>query len=83
MFLHMAAPNPGAKNPIRAQRLEDTDMDTPLNSETRRSQLYSRAVYINITDYAARTLDIEAGDDLKVETYRDRIVVRPEGDDAE
>lgn len=80
----MASPNPQAGEAVRAVRREQRAMGDPLNTETRRVQTQGSgtAKYVNLTDYAVKTLGVNAGDDLLVEAHPDRIVIKPEGSDA-
>lgn len=48
-----------------------------LNKSTRVTQQFNESLYINLTQYAVDTFDIEKEDELRVETFTDRIEIRP------
>lgn len=48
-----------------------------LNKSTRVAQQFNESIYINLTQYAVDTFDIEKEDELRVETFTDRIEIRP------
>ena len=53
----------------------------PLNVERRDAQQFHTSIYINVTDYGRKTHDIDKGDEVKVETHEDGIIVRPINND--
>lgn len=71
----MGAPNPQSNEMVRSRRREQRSMGEPLDTDSRKVQNYGGCLYINPTDYGIKTLDIEKGDSLQVETYPDRIVL--------
>lgn len=73
----MAAPNPGTREEIRAHRQEHHMDGDSLNKSTRVTQQFNESLYINLTQYAVDTFDIEKEDELRVETFTDRIEIRP------
>lgn len=75
----MGAPNPQTKQVVRDVRRKETPMGDPLNNETRKAQDLNGCIYVNVTEYAGRTLGIETGDKVEVATYPDRVVIRKPG----
>lgn len=77
----MGAPNPATSEAVQSLRQEERPMGEELNEEIRIVQNPGKgdSKAINITKYATDTLDIETGDRLTVKTYRNRIVLEPEG----
>lgn len=69
---------------LREQRQKIADGGEPLNTEERKVRLIDGTLYINPTDYGARTHDISKGDDVEVHTTVDGIaitLVDEDGDD--
>jgi len=76
----MGTPNPGVRDGMRSRR-EKLSMDgEPLNQQTRDAQQFHTSIYINITDYGVKTLDVEKGQEMVVETYEDGVFIRPAND---
>ena len=76
----MASPNPSAREAVRERR-KNLSMDgEPLNVERRDAQQFHTSIYINVTDYGRKTHNIDKGDEVKVETHKDGIIVRPIND---
>ena len=72
----MSAPDQKIREAVRVGRQQVCGDDEPLHGTTRAAQQFNESVYVNATKYGVRTLGIEKGDELVVETYRDRIVIR-------
>lgn len=64
---------------VRSARRERTDGGEPLNDETRTVQQRNTSLYVNVTEYGVATLDLEKGDNVTIETYRDGIWISPGG----
>lgn len=71
----MGAPDPQTHEAVRAGRREQRNMDESLHEDTRKVQDYGGCLYVNPTDYAIKTLGIQHGDTLEIQTYRDKIVI--------
>ena len=72
----MAAPDPQTADGIREQRRERRQAGEPLNTESRKVQKVGHSLLIGLTQYGVKTLDVETQDELIVESFPDRIVVR-------
>lgn len=54
--------------------------EEPLNSEEGCSVIqHGTSLFVCVTNYGQKTHSIDKGDEVTVHTYRDRIVIEPEG----
>lgn len=67
---------------IRAERSTvSVEKSEPIRTFDRTAIYNNRALYANLPDLASNQLDIGKGDDLSVEVFTDKVVIR-RGDDA-
>jgi hypothetical protein len=62
---------------LRSDRRETPDM-----IETRKVQAPSDSLFVNLPRYSVKKVGFEKGDEVEIELYDDRVVIRPEGSDA-
>lgn len=71
------SPTPGAAK-IREAREDIAGEREPLNTEDECSVIQlGSSLFVCVTNYGQKTHSIQKGDDVKVHTYRDRIVIEP------
>lgn len=58
-----------------------TSNENPLMTETRKVQLQAGSFYGNLTRLGTKKLNIEKGDELEIDIYRDKIVMRRSDDE--
>jgi seryl-tRNA synthetase len=72
----MSSQPKGAKQTV-AERRRTTDDVEPIDTADRSVQTTGDSLYINIPNIGRKILKVSADDDLWVEVYDDRLVVRP------
>ena len=70
---------PAGRDLIEQIRAADRAADAPLNVESRQVISNGGTPYVNLTNYGVRTLGITAGEQVRVATFRDALVVYREG----
>jgi len=68
--------NPSAGVQARREELAE-QRDEPVDTVERIAKEHGDSLYANLPPISRKLLDIEAGDDIEVETHDDRVVVRP------
>lgn len=68
---------------IREQRKKLADGGEPLYDEPRSVQQLNSSLYVNVTDYAVKTLGLSKGQKVNIETFRDGIWIEPVGGDGD
>jgi hypothetical protein len=76
----MAGSNPQVRESMRKRRRTEAMDGEPLNTQERIAQRNGDSVAVNIPRYAVQTLDIDSGDDLEIDTFRDGIFIRTTDD---
>lgn len=61
---------------IMARRESVSSHTQPLRTFSRTAVQHNRAIYANLPVLAREQLGVDGGDDLEVDVYRDRVVIR-------